>query len=125
LLGAIAGRAAARVFRECPDILVVTTRVTFGEVRWHLAEFAERYELDIDKLHEITDNLPMVHYGYREYRSHIEEARRYLEYRDPSDVGLAALALKLDVPVWSNDNDFRELPIPVYTTAALLRALGM
>jgi len=35
------------------------------------------------------------------------EARRHLADRDPDDVGLAALALHLEIPVWSNDKDFR------------------
>ena len=113
------------MFRERPDIVVVTTRVTIGEVRWHLTEFAARYDLDIDKLHKTFDDLAVVRYGPAEYRSHLAEARRYLQHRDPNDVGLATLALKLDLPIWSNDNDFRELPLPFYTTATLLRALGM
>ncbi len=113
------------MFTERPDILVVTTRVTIGEVRWHLPEFAERYRLDVAELHNAVDRLPVVRYGPIKYRSHLDEARRYLGHRDPDDVALAALALKLDIPVWSNDNDFRELPLTVYTTAALLRALGM
>jgi predicted nucleic acid-binding protein len=121
----VAKRAAARVFTVRPPILVVTTKVTVGEVRWHLAEFAKRYEFDIDYLHAVMDDLPVVRYGYDEYASHLAEARRYLQHRDPNDVGLAALALKVGVAVWSNDNDFRELPLPVYTTAALLRALGL
>jgi predicted nucleic acid-binding protein len=125
LLAAVAHRAAVRVFRERPDILVVTTEVTLREVHEYIPEFARRYELDVDVLHEIANNLPVRRYTERSYRSHIEEARRYLAQRDPDDVALGALALKLNVPVWSNDNDLRELPLPVYSTAALLRALGM
>jgi len=75
--------------------------------------------------YETIEHLPLRLYDESEYRSHVDEARRYLEHRDPDDVALTALALKLDVPIWSNDNDFRDLPIPFYTTAALLRALGM
>lgn len=108
-----------------PPINVVTTKVTVGEVRWHLAEFARRYHFDIDDMHAGMGDLPVVFYGYDEYASHLGEARRYLARRDPNDVGLAALALKLNIPIWTNDNDFRELPLPIYTTAQLLRALGM
>ena len=125
LLAAIAGRAAARVFTERPDLLVVTTRVTIAEVHKYLPQFADRYGLDVDDLHEATDNLPVLRYSEIEYRSHLAEARRYLEHRDPDDVALGALALKLAVPIWSNDNDLRELPLAVYTTARLLRALGI
>jgi predicted nucleic acid-binding protein len=113
------------VLRDRPDIRIATTIVTVGQVRWHLAEFAARYEFDIGEMHKTVDALPIRRYGYNEYRSHMEAARRYLAQRDPSDVGLAALALKLELPIWTNDNDFRELPLPVYTTAVLLRLLGL
>ncbi len=36
-----------------------------------------------------------------------------------------ALALKLGVPIWSNDNDFKELPLDLYPTAKLLKVLGI
>ena len=57
--------------------------------------------------------------------THLAEARKYLDRRDPDDVHLAALALKLDVPVWSNDRDLTELPLRVFTTAQLLAMLGI
>lgn len=36
-----------------------------------------------------------------------------------------ALALKLEIPVWSNDRDFEELPLIAYPTAKLLKILGL
>jgi predicted nucleic acid-binding protein len=69
--------------------------------------------------------LPVVRFSEAEYRSHLDHAHRYIGHRDPDDVALAALALKLEIPIWSNDNDFRELPLRIYTTAQLLRALGL
>jgi predicted nucleic acid-binding protein len=124
LLSAVAKRAARRVF-NAPGLAVVTTDVTLSEVYEYSTLFARRYRIPIDVFYETIEHLPLRLYDESEYRSHVDEARRYLEHRDPDDVPLAALALKLDVPIWSNDNDFRELPLPVYTTAALLRALGM
>ena len=125
LLAAIAERAAARVFAERPEIVVVTTIATMDEVRAHLPEFSRRYDFDLTRLHKTADDLPIARYGPAEYGSHIAEASRYIGRRDPDDIALAALALKLAIPVWSNDNDFRELPLRTYTTAQLLRALGM
>jgi predicted nucleic acid-binding protein len=113
------------VFLERPDILVVTTRVTSDEVRWHLPGFAKRYKVDVVKLHKVFDDLPVKRYGPAEYSSHLDEARRYLQHRDPDDVPLAALALKLNIPIWTNDNDFNDVPLPIYTTAQLLRVLGL
>jgi len=38
-------------------------------------------------------------------------------------VELLALAMKLNVPVWSNDSDFKDSGVEVQTTAKLLKIL--
>lgn len=124
LLGAVAKRAARRVL-GVPVLVIVTIDAVIAEVYKYAPLFAKRYDIDMAEIDDAIVKLPVIRYGEAEYRSHLDQARRYLAHRDPDDVALAALALKLDVPIWSNDNDFRELPLPVYTTAALLRALGM
>lgn len=124
LLSAYAERAARRVF-DAPDLEVVTTDVTLSEVYEYSSRFAARYRISIDVFYKTIENSPLRVYEESEYRSHVDEARRYIAHRDPDDVALAALALKLAIPIWTNDNDFRELPLPIYTTAQLLRALGM
>lgn len=45
------------------------------------------------------------------------EARRRIEARDPDDWPLVALALTLDCPIWTEDNDFFGTGIPVWNTA--------
>jgi predicted nucleic acid-binding protein len=125
LLAALARRAAWRVFEEAPDLVVVTTDYCIAEVAEYLPEFAERYSLDIEMLRDALELLPVERYAASEYQSHEPIARRYLGDRDPDDISLAALALKLEVPVWSNDNDFKVLPLEVYPTARLLKILGM
>lgn len=125
LLSAVAGRAARRVFEKAPGLLVVTTEVVIAEVHKYVPEFAERYGFDVDFLHEEVEVLPLERYSESDYITHMREAKKYLDRRDPDDVHLAALALKLDVPVWSNDRDLTELPLRVYTTAQLLKALGI
>ena len=125
LLAALARRAAWRVFESASELVVVTTEHTIAEVEEYLPEFAGRYGFDVETLRDALAVLPIVRYGEANYRSHIDEARRYLAERDPDDVALAALALKLDVPIWSNDNDFKVLPIDVYPTARLLKLLGI
>ena len=124
LLSAVARRAAARVL-DVEDLTVVTTEATIAEVHEHAVKFCVRYELDIDLIHEAIELLPVERYSEDEYRSHIAEAQRYVGARDPDDVHLGALALKLGVPIWSNDDDLRELPLRVYTTAQLLKILGV
>jgi predicted nucleic acid-binding protein len=125
LLSAVARRAARLVFERVPELVVVTTEVTIAEVEEYIPEFAHRYGLDIDDLRRALVNLPLERYSERDYGSHVREARRYLMHRDLDDIPLAALALKLGVPIWSNDKDFRELSIEVYPTAKLLKILGI
>jgi hypothetical protein len=48
-----------------------------------------------------------------------------MEAKDPEDVDLLALALFLGAPVWSNDDDFKDLPVKRYTTAEFLKLLGI
>jgi predicted nucleic acid-binding protein len=125
LLAALARRAAWRVFDEAPDLVVVTTEHTIAEIEEYLPVFAARYDLDVAVLREALEMLPIERYSESDYHSHVVEAHRYLGERDPDDVPLAALALKLGVPVWSNDNDFKELPLDFYPTARLLKILGL
>ena len=124
LLSAVARRGAWRVFEET-DLVVVTTDFNIAEVEEYMPEFGERYGIEMDRLYAAVETLPVVRYGESEYMSHLKKARRYLDHRDPDDVHLAALALKLNIPVWSNDRDLTELPLEVYTTARLLKALGL
>ncbi len=65
----------------------------------------------------------MAVFDEKYYHSHIPQATRLLKERDPDDVHLAALALKEEIPIWSNDRDFEKFFLRVYTTAQLLKAL--
>lgn len=125
LLSAVAGKAARKVFEKAPELTVVTTEDNFVEVEEYLPEFAKRYSFEVEFLLETLELLPVDRYTERDYISHLKEARRYVEHRDPDDVPLAALALKLNIPIWSNDNDYKDVPLDVYPTAKLLKILGL
>jgi predicted nucleic acid-binding protein len=124
LLAAIAGRAALRVFRKA-EFLIVTTDANASEVREALPEFAARYGLSEEMLIEAFEALPIEIYSQPQYATHLFEARLLLDARDLDDVPLAALALKLGIPIWSNDHDFDDFPTGVYPTAKLIRVLGV
>jgi predicted nucleic acid-binding protein len=125
LLSAAVGHAARRVFERVPRLLVVTTEANLAEVQAYLPSMSESYGLDLLEVQEALAALPIRLYNVRWYRSRIPEARRYLQDRDLGDVALAALALKLQIPIWSNDRDFEGMPIETYPTAKLLKALGL
>lgn len=125
ILAAIAGRAAQRVFRRRPDVTIVTTEENLVEVRKYVPEFAARYQLAEEVLLNDLALLPIVIYSRHQYASHIKAAEVLLGTRDPDDVPLAALALKLRIPIWSNDRDFEDVPNGVFTTARLIKLLDV
>jgi predicted nucleic acid-binding protein len=124
LLSAILGHAALRVFTET-DTRVFTTRGVLQEVREYLPVVAEQYDILPQALEAQLRLLAVRECGPGEYGAKLETARRAVGGRDPDDVELLALALTFDVPVWSNDSDFKGIGVAWYTTARLLRHLGL
>jgi len=124
LLSAAIGGAAQRVFHET-DIEVVTTEGVLDEMRKYLVELAVENGLTQEEAQGHLAALPIVAHTEAVYQKRLAEARRYLNKRDPDDAGLAALALHLGIPVWSNDKDFRVVPVELYPTAKLLKVLGL
>lgn len=124
LLSAISGRAASKVFKVA-TLIVVTTERNVEEVEEYIPYFATRYSLPDDLLVETLAALPVRVYASTEYQSQLAAASELLGTRDPDDIDLAALALTLGVPIWSNDKDFSDFPTGVFTTARLLTILGV
>ena len=125
LLAAALGAAAARVFSSAMNLRVVTTEANIEEATRILPRLSKRYGLEPASAEANLLRLPLQAYAASAYESHLEEASQYLAKRDPTDIPLAALALKLEIPVWSNDRDFEELPLIAYPTAKLLKILGL
>jgi hypothetical protein len=67
--------------------------------------------------------LPITLYAALTYRHVIPQAQRVIAHRDPDVVDVRALALQLDIPIWTNDNDFHDVSLPLYTTAQLMHLL--
>ena len=123
LLSAAAGGVALRVFHALSKEGVVTTDVNMAEMKEHLPEFVKRYHLDEGLVSRHLAVLPLTVFSEAGYGSHLEEAHRLIGRRDPDDAALLALALKLGIPIWSNDKDFDEAKLTVYTTAVVLKIL--
>jgi len=122
ILSAVIGKAALQVFLR-PEIELITTQFNVLEVEEYIPRLASKYGLDERSLLLQLKMLPLVVFDEKHYHSHTPHATRLLKERDPDDVHLAALALKEEVPIWSNDRDFGKLSLQVYTTAQLLKAL--
>lgn len=57
------------------------------------------------------------------YKDQRQEAKKRIADRNPDDWPTVALALELDLPVWSQDKDLTIAGIEVFTTGELLDAL--
>jgi len=122
ILSAVAGKAALRVFLK-EDIEIATTQFNIDEVRQYLSAIAAQYSLSEELLESQLKLLPLKIYSQHFYEGFLKEASKKLSERDEDDIELLALALKLQVPVWSNDSDFKNSGVEVYTTAKLLKIL--
>jgi predicted nucleic acid-binding protein len=106
------------------DVEVVTNATVLDEVTEYLPVMSANYGIGVEMLETQLRLLAIGIFTRREYSSSMEDARRRMEKRDPDDVDLLALAIHLDIPVWSNDDDFRNTGIERYTTAELLKKLA-
>jgi len=105
------------------EIEIATTQFNIEEVRKYLGVIAERYRLSEEILESQLKLLPLKIYPKHFYEDRIPKATKRMAGRDEDDVELLALALKLNVPVWSNDSDFKDSGLEVHTTARLLKIL--
>ena len=123
LLAAVIG-GRARLVLTHPNIQkIFTTEATLSEVEEYGAHLAEKKNLRPDVLLLTIAALPVTVVDRAEYVKSLPEAGRRIGRRDPDDAELLALALHLGIPVWSNDHDFEDLGIEVFTTEKLLRHL--
>ena len=120
LLSAVIGKAALKVFVRL-DIEILTTEFNIAEAEEYIPHLASKYHLSTSNLLIQLNLLPLLRKGESHYKSELAAAERYLKTRDPDDIHIAALALKENMPIWSNDNDLKLLPIPIYPTAQLLK----
>jgi predicted nucleic acid-binding protein len=67
--------------------------------------------------------MPIEWTAAADYADQRQEAEGRIAARDPDDWPTVALALKLGLPVWSQDKDLTDAGLDVVTTGALLDAL--
>lgn len=124
ILSVLIGGKAAKVFTDVKDVEFLTTANIIEEIQEYIPVLAKKKGLDRSTM-ETSFSLFDVKVITKEvYSSQISIALDLIGKRDPDDVELLALALTLDCPIWSNDNDLKDLKgVKVYTTAVILRWL--
>ncbi len=94
-----------------------------GEIAEHLPRLAGKRGLDASLLFAALAVMPVHWRPARDYQDHREQAEERIAARDPDDWPTVALALKLNLPVWSQDKDLGVAGVEVFTTGELLDAL--
>ena len=121
ILAALLGGNARRIFFETAIVEFAAPTSVSDEVRAYLPRLAAKLDASTMMLEFAFDQLPLRVYARRTYAQAMAEARRRIEQRDPDDVEVLALTLRLGVPLWSNDRDFEGTSVERFTTAQLLR----
>jgi predicted nucleic acid-binding protein len=123
LLSAVLGGGAARVLRHPRVEAVLAAAPVLEEVHEYAVSLARKKRLQVDTVLTAVVSLPVIVVDRSAYVGSIREAERRIAKRDPDDVETLALAIRLGIPVWSNDDDFKGTGVTWYTTARLLAAL--
>ncbi len=123
LLSAAIGKAALRVLTDY-DIEVHVSRFNCDEVEEYLPALASKYRLSREIVEMQWRLLPLRIHAEADYEPQFEDARSRLAKRDPDDAHPLALAMALELPLWSNDKDLDGHGATRLTTAKLLAILG-
>ena len=119
LLRAVFGQQVRHLLEKYEDeVRFYTPDVCFRDAERYVPIVSKDRALDVDLgrsvLLEIGRLVEQVDLSlYEEYE---KEARERIELRDPDDWPVVAVALLLDLPVWTEDQDFFGSGIPTWTT---------
>jgi predicted nucleic acid-binding protein len=123
LLSALIGGRARLVLDHSQVHEVFTTEHTLSEVEEYVPILSKQKRLPSDILLLAVAALPVTLVSRAQYAKSIAEATKRNGSRDPEDIELLALALHLQIPIWSNDRDFGQVDVDLFTTESLLRHL--
>lgn len=101
----------------------MATQAVAEEIARHLPRLAAKRGLDETLLAAALQVMPIEWKPEAEYKSERAAAEALIGARDPDDWPTVALALKREVPIWSQDKDLDDTGLHLYTTGELLDTL--
>ncbi len=119
LLRAVFGQRVRQLLEQYEDAVnFYTPETCVEEARKYVASVAARKNIDVDLASSVLDGIcrlvePVDTSLYTEFE---EPARERMNRRDAADWPIAALALLLDLPIWTEDQDFFGTGLEVWTT---------
>ena len=85
-----------------------TTKFTIEEVSKYIPKVAKKLMAPEKELFYLLNNLPISVYEKEFYSRKRREAKKMIFHIDKKDVDILALALRLQVYLWSQDKDFEK-----------------
>jgi predicted nucleic acid-binding protein len=125
LLAAVLGGQARLILGNTEIEEILTAETTFAEVEEYAVVLARKRRLPTDLLLLAVASLPVTIVEREAYAKSISKAKRRIGPRDPDDVDILALAIQFGIPIWSNDRDFENSGVQLYTTEDSLRKFRM
>lgn len=119
LMRAVLGRRVRELLEAYEDVATFySPDVCFDDARHYVAQVLEKCGLNpesgLSVLAQLTDLVESVDQSlYGEYE---RLARERIEIRDPDDWPVVAVALLLDVPIWTEDQDLFGSGVATWTT---------
>lgn len=122
LMRAVLGKRARQLITEhAGHVAFHTPQIAYDDARRHLPAVFTKRGWNAEQLaaaFAVLDTLePVVHAVEEDfYATKRSSALARIEQRDPDDWPFLAVALLLDCPVWTEDNDFFGTGVPIWTT---------
>jgi predicted nucleic acid-binding protein len=119
LMRAVLGRRVRDLLKTYEDTAsFYTPDVCFDEADHYLHEIFDKRRLDAKVAHAALQELSKIVQLVVAplYASYEQAARERIERRDPDDWPVVAVALLLDLPIWTEDQDLFGSGIATWTT---------
>ena len=124
ILSALIGGSASKIFWSSKINVFATAEFILEEVRRYLPKLAAKAGLETEIILMDLALLPLRIHSQSFYKEFLEIAEKLIGERDPKDIDLLALTLKLKAPLWTNDRDFEGTGVQFFPTARLLKLLS-
>ena len=119
LLRAVFGTRVRQLLEDYEEVSdFYSPDMCFLEAQEYIPDLAKRRRIDSSLALSVLEAVShiVVAVDRSLYESYEELARERIERRDPRDWPVVAVALMLDLPIWTEDQDFFGSGIPTWTT---------
>ncbi len=122
LIRAVFGKRVREILERFEDqAAFFSPEVCFDDARRYIPDLCKRRRLIASVPLKVLDHVSklVLPIGADLYSGREQEARQRIRHRDPNDWPVVALALLLNLPVWTEDQDFFGTGVATWTTGTV------